>query len=287
MALEMDPGEVAAEVERLVTQLAESSDPAVGPRAEALVRALAGLYGEGLERILGVIRETAPDPGPLLEGLVADALVASLLILHGLHPVDLETRIERALDRVRPYLASHDGGVEVAGLDGEGVLHLRLMGGCDGCASSEATVRGVVERAVLEAAPEVTRLEVAVPASRFADDDLLPVLSVPAPPPRPEWRDVPGFALADGELRALNVGERRVLFGQLAGQLYAYDARCPRCGDGLEAAALDGETLVCSSCECRFHLRLAGRRLTGKGRPLNPVPLLVEEGRVSVAIDAR
>ena len=47
--------------------------------------------------------------------LLADPLVESLLLLHDLHPLDVDTRIQRALDRVRPYLGSHAGGVEYLG----------------------------------------------------------------------------------------------------------------------------------------------------------------------------
>ena len=76
-----------------------------------------------------------------LERLVEDELVASLLVLHGLHPKDTETRVVEALDEVRPYLGSHAGGVELLGVDPEGVVHLRLEGSCDGCPSSTMTVK--------------------------------------------------------------------------------------------------------------------------------------------------
>ncbi len=52
----------------------------------------------------------------LLDRLAADDLVASLLAVHGLHPYDVETRVARALDGVRPYLGSHGGDVELLGL---------------------------------------------------------------------------------------------------------------------------------------------------------------------------
>ena len=52
----------------------------------------------------------------MLDRLVADPLVESLLLLHGLHPLDVDTRIQRALDNVRPYLGSHAGGVEYLGV---------------------------------------------------------------------------------------------------------------------------------------------------------------------------
>jgi Fe-S cluster biogenesis protein NfuA len=91
---------------------------------------------------------------------VEDELVASLLVLHDLHPKDTETRVVEALDQVRPYLGSHAGGVELLGIDQGGVVHLRLEGSCDGCPSSVQTVKLAIERAIEEAAPEVTAVEV-------------------------------------------------------------------------------------------------------------------------------
>jgi hypothetical protein len=59
-----------------------------------------------------------------LAGLTADPLVESLLLLHGLHPLDVDARIQRALERVRPNLGSHAGGVRYLGVtDGVARVH--------------------------------------------------------------------------------------------------------------------------------------------------------------------
>jgi Fe-S cluster biogenesis protein NfuA len=92
--------------------------------------------------------------------LADDDLVGSLLILHELHPYSTEERVGRALDQVRPYLGSHAGGVELLGLGADGVVRLSLRGSCDGCPSSAVTVKLAIERAILDAAPEVRGVEV-------------------------------------------------------------------------------------------------------------------------------
>ena len=66
----------------------------------------------------------AADPA-LVDAFVADDLVASLLLVHGLHPHDVDRRIEDALDSVRPYLGSHGGDVNLLGVDGD-VVRLRV-----------------------------------------------------------------------------------------------------------------------------------------------------------------
>ena len=75
-------------------------------RAEELVRLVADLYGAGLERMLDILHDAGRLDDDVLAALAGDELVASLLLVHGLHPYDVHTRVEQALDGVRPYLGS-------------------------------------------------------------------------------------------------------------------------------------------------------------------------------------
>jgi Fe-S cluster biogenesis protein NfuA len=132
-------------------------------RAEELVRLVVDLYGAGLARMLDLLYDAGRLDDRALAALAGDDLVASLLLVHGLHPGDLPTRVERALSSVRPYLGSHGGDVELVEVTGAGVVRLRLLGNCDGCPSSSATLRLAVEKAITEGAPDLTAIEV-VPA---------------------------------------------------------------------------------------------------------------------------
>src|ERR1051325_1003095 len=76
-------------------------------RAETLVGEVVELYGAALRRIV-----TAAD-ATTVAALVDDDLVASLLLVHGLHPHDVTRRVSDALDKVRPYLGSHGGDVDL------------------------------------------------------------------------------------------------------------------------------------------------------------------------------
>ena len=135
-------------------------------RAQQLVREVVGLYGAGLDRIVQL-----GDPD-LTERLATDDLVASLLLVHGLHPHDLRRRVSDALDRVRPYLGSHGGDVDLleivpVGTMGEITVRLAFTGSCKSCPSSAVTLELAVEDAVRAAAPEISAIEVvaAEPAS--------------------------------------------------------------------------------------------------------------------------
>src|SRR6267378_4182805 len=152
--------QVGDRIEVLLGELRQEAPPQVGGKVEEVIGLLVELYGAGLERILEVVNEDADTAGPLLKRFTDDKFIESLLVLHGIHPVDVDTRIEAALDQARPYLGSHAGGVEYLGVDDDGVAHLKLEGSCHGCPSSTVTVKLTLEQAIAEAAPEVLRVQV-------------------------------------------------------------------------------------------------------------------------------
>ncbi|MET7737046.1 hypothetical protein ABZT02_37795 [Streptomyces sp. NPDC005402] len=139
-------------VEEVLDRLAESGDPAAAAAAEELVRSLMDFYGAGLARMLHLLSAA---PGELPAGLLGDELVASLLVLHDLHPEDRDTRIARALDGVPEHT------LEVVGFDEEsGTLTVRAReaGGC-GCGSGTGA-REAAEAALACFAPEVRAVDV-------------------------------------------------------------------------------------------------------------------------------
>ena len=265
---------VGSRIEELLGQIRATGDPGTAELAEEVVRLVVELYGAGLERTVELAGPQA------LDRLVEDELVASLLVLHDLHPKDTETRVVEALDQVRPYLGSHAGGVELVGVGTDGVVHLRLEGSCDGCPSSTMTVKLAIERAIEEAAPEVTAVEVEN-LTREKEPQLLQIQ-----PLRREWEVVDGLdGLEPGRLTAVEVAGAGVVVCSVGGELYAYRDRCPSCGAGLAGtAALDDGVLACGSCRERFDVRLAGRGVDRPELHLVPLPLLAGDGRVRLAV---
>lgn len=71
---------------------------------------------------------------------------------------ELRARVEAALDKVRPFLAAHGGGVDLAGIDADGTVRVRLSGACAGCPLAGLTLAAGVERAIMESVPEVKRV---------------------------------------------------------------------------------------------------------------------------------
>ncbi|HTJ74811.1 MAG TPA: NifU family protein [Acidimicrobiales bacterium] len=150
---------VGERLERLLGELSTLADPSAGERATEAVRLVTELYGGALSTILELVVDAGD--APLLDKLVTDPLISSLLVLHDLHPFDLAARVGMALDKVRPYLASHGGDVEVLDVDAvAGAITIRLLGSCDGCPSSSVTLKMAVEQAIHEGAPEVGHIVV-------------------------------------------------------------------------------------------------------------------------------
>jgi Fe-S cluster biogenesis protein NfuA/nitrite reductase/ring-hydroxylating ferredoxin subunit len=289
-------------IESLLT--ASSAGGAVArERAEELVRAVVDLYGKGLERMLDTLYDAGRLDDDALDALAGDELVAGLLVVHGLHPYDLRTRVERALDSVRPYLGSHGGDVELIEVTEGQVVRLRLLGSCDGCPSSSVTLTLAVEGAVEAAAPEVTGIEVETPEPHAAPV-LIPVEALrvrsSAGPAQaggpPLWEPVPALAdLAQGQITTLRVAHADVLACRIGATLYAFVDRCPHCTGSMAGAAIgrkaggpvDAAVLSCPTCRAHYDVRGAGAGVDHDGEHLDPLPLLVREGVLTLAIEGR
>ena len=271
-------------VERLLGELERLPDPTVREQVTGLVQALLALYGEGLRRIVAQIAGRDGD-GRLAGVIIEDELVAHLLLVHGLHPVPVETRVQSALDGVRPYLESHGGDVELVSVEG-GVARLRLDGSCSGCPSSAMTLKLAIEKAIQESAPDVD--EVVAEGSVERTDGGPPLLQIEVHAPGAEWAMAGALPeLARGQPVLKQVAGEDLLFLKLGVNVYAYRPECPGCGTSLADAALTGVELACGACGNRYDVMRAGRCLDAPQLHLEPVPLLEDDsGLVKVAMAA-
>lgn len=277
-------------------------------RAEELVRLVADLYGSGLERLLSILYGLGRLDDEALAALAADDLISSLLLVHDLHPYDVVTRVEQALDNVRPYLGSHGGDVELLSVS-EDVVRLRLLGSCDGCPSSSVTLKLAVEGAIEAAAPEIVRIDVDTGGEQTPTASG-PVIAVDAlwshvdQPPQGHapaldlghgstWQAIAGLTdLPDGEVAGFLAGQAPLIGCRVGSDLYAFLDRCGRCSAGLAGASLGrllggaagDAALRCPTCGAHFAVRRAGACLEQPELHLDPLPLLVSQGVATVAV---
>ena len=278
-------------IEELLASL-RSRGGAAADTAEELVRLLVGLYGDGLAAIMAALAGEGEPGRAIVDRLTADPLVEGLLLLHGLHPLDVDARIQRALDRVRPYLGSHAGGVQYLGVI-DGVARLRLEGSCHGCPSSTVTVQLAIEGAVQDAAPEVSEVVVegmtAPPGPTLLQigprPDEVPDTGPPAAAPGGEWVPLPDIGPPSSRPVTATAAGLTVLVCAVRGTLYAYRDGCAACGSSLAGGTLAREVLSCS-CGARYDVCRAGAGLDGLAAHLGPLPLLADSQGVRVAVPA-
>jgi Fe-S cluster biogenesis protein NfuA/nitrite reductase/ring-hydroxylating ferredoxin subunit len=285
MAPPLDLRAVGERIEEILGDLEATLDARAWERVQDVVSLVTELYGGGLARIL----ELVGDDPELRDHLADDDLVASLLVLHDLHPVDLDDRVRRAVESVRPYLGSHGGDVAIVGIDGdEGVVTLQMLGSCDGCASSSVTLELAVQRAIEEAAPEVVRIDVVGGAAGGGGSLATPVTLGRKPDhAAPTMAPVYGLrALASGRVGPLEIEGTKLVVCRVGTQLYAYRNACPSCAGPLDDAAVDGPVLRCPACHAAYDLPRAGRSLDGNTTHLDPLPLVEQGGEVRIAVMA-
>lgn len=292
-------------VEQLLASFA-ASGPLGRQRAEELVRLVVELHGAGLERLLEITDDDGGLSDRLLERFADDELVSGVLLLHGLHPYDVRTRVEQALEKVRPYLGSHGGDVRLVEVTDDGVARLRMLGSCQGCPSSSVTLALAVEGAVEAAAPEIERIECDDSPEEDADRSLISPDSLFSRVHREDevsgggsgagrgsvWTSVDLPELASGQLRVLTVADTDVVVCRVGANVYAYRNRCASCAGDLGGASLQrvaGSTagtvvLVCAHCRSHFDVRGAGVELRDGNLHLEPLPLLAEDGAVEIAL---
>ena len=305
--------DLVGRVQELQAQLEAASDPATREVADELVSAVVQMYGAGLEKIFSALATHGEAGEQIAAGLAEDPDVGSLMLIHDLHPVPLETRVTEALEKVRPYMESHGGNVELLSLE-DGVARIRLQGSCSDCQASSATLELAIKQALEEAAPDLWGLEVeginedpttGMPlpmAEATAPTGFeLPVVNIgpgrseplpmadgakPAAPTRPpSWYDVQGIVgLGLAEMAATDVEGNGLVIANVDGTLLAYHNRCAACGGALDRGELTDGALACPECGRSYFLPRAGRSLDGENLQLEPIPLLQEQGRIKVAL---
>lgn len=289
---------------QILLDASAGSGTVVRERTEQLAGELTDLYGAALERMVTIAAEAAPE---LVGQFAADELVASLMLVHGLHPHGVERRIEDALNSVRPYLGSHGGDVtllEVAN-DSEGMtVRLQFAGSCKSCPSSAVTLEFAIEDAVRAAAPEITSIEVVAAQPDSAESTSSGLISVDSLMSRVHTKDSAGAAwhpvpdvgdLGPGEVGGFLVAGVPILACRVGDDLFAYHDRCGRCHDSMAGAALHrpmgapiGQAVLrCPRCHAHFDAVRAGAGVDDAAESashLDPIPLLSRGGVWSVAV---
>jgi Fe-S cluster biogenesis protein NfuA/nitrite reductase/ring-hydroxylating ferredoxin subunit len=264
-------------IQELIARISEVPDPSSRAMLEECLESLLCFYGKGLARILELVEEAGPEGREVYRLLIEDGAVRGLLLIHGLHPVPLETRLREALDKIRPYMESHGGNVELLSLDGD-VARLRLQGHCKTCPSSAVTMELAIRGAIEEACPDLLGFEVEGVEQPSANAHMLHV-----PNGAPAWIEVTeARGLDEGTMVCVHKGDFPLVVCKHDNQLYAYRDHCPACNMPLHLGAFESGVIACSLGH-RYDVHRAGKSLDRTSVHLDPLPLLARDGSVRVA----
>jgi Fe-S cluster biogenesis protein NfuA/nitrite reductase/ring-hydroxylating ferredoxin subunit len=272
-----DLNERGRRIQQLVEKIESMPDPVTRAMLQECMEATLAFYGNGLERMLLIVKDLGMEGQKAYDKLINDNIVRGLLLIHGLHPLSLEIRLRQALDKVRPYMESHGGNVEVLSLEND-FARLRLQGSCKSCPSSSVTMELAVRQAIEEACPDLQGFEVEGAIEPPPDG------KTHKPYAAPDWTRIENASqLQNGGLMQVHAGEDPLILCKLDDQFYAYHDQCPACNMPLHLGTLEGGLLNCSLGH-QYDVKQAGRSPSKPDLYLRPVPLLEGEEGVRVAL---
>lgn len=149
--------EKTGEIDRLVHRVTAFADENARTTSLELLQSMMDLHGAAMSRIVELLSESGEAGRSALTKLGSDPLICGLLVLYGIHPVSLQERVSRAIEKVRPQMQKHGGSVELIEVTDDAVrLNIQSLG--HGCGSSPDGLKSTVEQAILEVAPDVVNI---------------------------------------------------------------------------------------------------------------------------------
>ena len=174
--------DVMPRVGELFDELMTHPDAGVRDRVEEMMDLFDAFHREGLGRLVEMIRAWRGEI--FLESVSRDDVTGYFLNAYDLGEAPDEREqaaayeaVDTALEELRPMIESHGGMITVEDVK-DGVVKVQMLGSCDGCPSSSATLTGGLEEALRRHWPNFRRLEVIEPGAEEA-----PAAALPEPEP--------------------------------------------------------------------------------------------------------
>jgi Fe-S cluster biogenesis protein NfuA len=157
--------EIMPRVGELADELLNHPDERVRDQITELLDWVDVFHREGLGRLVEMIRAWRGEI--FLDSVARDEITGPFLDAYDLgegedRDFEVQDAVNAALEEVRPYVESHGGTIAVDSIV-DGVVKVQMLGSCDGCPSSAATLTAGVEEALRRHWPNFRRLEVVDP----------------------------------------------------------------------------------------------------------------------------
>lgn len=246
---------------------------------EAYRRAIENLHGEALRRLAGML-QSDPHAAAILNDAANDEVVYTILRKYDIIEPSIESRVEKALQKIRPQLATHGGDIEVVAIDPPR-LSLRILGACDGCPAQLLTLRSILASALKLDCPEITE---------FVEAEAKATNSGTAPIRLENggWRPAGLLSeIADGGARDLVIGREQILLVRRGDAVNCFAAYCPHRGVGIDSQDIESDGLLtCQRHGYRFDLS-TGECLSVSGYTLESYEVSVADGKLMVKMPVR
>ncbi len=292
------------ELNALVEELEQYPDAELREKVLDLVQIILELHGEALRRVLMTF-DSLPGKEQALTQLMSDDVVRAILLIHGLLPVNVETRVAAAIDEFRPHLLTQGCDVELLGVE-DGRARLRLMRSGKG-APPIAVLQSEIERALAETVPDLAGVDIegfaeqvaatakaaAILSSRLRARSDAPqptkLVQIKRPPTHNEgaggvWVSViRALGFAEGAMKIVNAGGINLLVCKINDEFYAYRNACAAAPElTLDDAVFENPVLVCACHAYHYDLRRKGVCLERPELRLKSLDLKIEEDKVKV-----
>jgi nitrite reductase/ring-hydroxylating ferredoxin subunit/Fe-S cluster biogenesis protein NfuA len=245
---------------------------------EGYRRALENLQGEALRRLVSALES---DPGAaaiLRDAAAGDDVIYTVLRQHDIIKPSIESRVEKALQKVRPHLATHGGDIEIVAIEPPRLI-LRLLGACDGCPAQLLTLRSAIASVLKRDCPEITQ---------FVEEQTTEAEKAPIRLDNEGWRPA-GLLneIPDGGARDMVIDREQVLLVRHGDTVKSFAAYCPHRGVGIDSRDIEPDGLLtCQRHGYQFDLT-TGECLSVPGLDLECHEVTLAEGRLMVKMPVR
>lgn len=244
---------------------------------EAYRRAIETLHGEALRRLVRALRSDEAGAAKLRDA-ADDEVVYAVLRRHDIIKPSLDERVRKALQKIRPLLATHGGDVEVIGIEPPRLL-MRFLGACDACPAQSFTLKSVIASALKLDCPEIKEI---------AEPEMPGAVPAPIRLENDGWRPAGMLSeIPDGGARDLVIDREGLLMLRSGDSVTCFGAYCPHRGISVDSKDIEADGLLtCYRHGYRFDLT-TGDCLSEPGLKLETHEVQVADGRVMVRMRVR
>ncbi len=257
-------------------------------KALELKQALEEFHQLGLRRIVQHLKSD-PQGKQILFTLIDEPEIYALLAMHKLVRPDIVTRVRTVIDRIRPYVQSHGGDVELVEVTST-IASVQLSGACNGCSATASSLRTGIEEAIIEGVPEITEVKV---ITAQVSAPIITIEALLSSAKKEKWTPGPSIGeLHEGQLLRFDLEHDKdhnpadsLLFVRVGESIQAFENACAHQGLPLERGIFDPEagTITCPWHGFRFDC-LSGECLTAPQAQLKIIPVRVVEGIIEVKL---